>query len=137
MLRASSVSMSRPACQTAHPGTRIAGPSRLMIATVNAYAPNFKASVIARQIFSPLDLERTFGLVGGDIFHGQLDLDRFSPRGRCSAMPITAVRCPDFTCAAQAPIRAVASPACRGIMRRARFCGTQGGDDAALRWPRF
>jgi phytoene dehydrogenase-like protein len=53
----------------------------LMIATVNAYAPNFKASVIARQIFSPLDLERTFGLVGGDIFHGQLDLGQiFSAR---------------------------------------------------------
>jgi phytoene dehydrogenase-like protein len=46
----------------------------LMIATVDAYASNFKASVIARQIFSPLDLERTFGLVGGDIFHGSLDL---------------------------------------------------------------
>ena len=46
----------------------------LMIATVGAYAPNFKASVIARQVFSPLDLERTFGLVGGDIFHGALDL---------------------------------------------------------------
>jgi phytoene dehydrogenase-like protein len=46
----------------------------LIIATVDAYAPNFKASVIARQIFSPLDLERTFGLVGGDIFHGSLDL---------------------------------------------------------------
>jgi phytoene dehydrogenase-like protein len=53
----------------------------LMIATVNAYAPNFKASVIARQIFSPLDLERTFGLTGGDIFHGQLDLGQiFSAR---------------------------------------------------------
>ena len=53
----------------------------LMIATVNAYAPNFKASVIARQVFSPLDLERTFGLVGGDIFHGQLDLGQiFSAR---------------------------------------------------------
>ncbi|HEY1735956.1 MAG TPA: NAD(P)/FAD-dependent oxidoreductase, partial [Methylovirgula sp.] len=46
----------------------------LMIATVNDYAPNFKASVIARQIMSPLDLERTFGLIGGDIFHGSLDL---------------------------------------------------------------
>jgi phytoene dehydrogenase-like protein len=53
----------------------------LMVATVNFYAPNFKASVIARQIFSPLDLERTFGLVGGDIFHGQLDLGQiFSAR---------------------------------------------------------
>ena len=46
----------------------------LMIATVNNYAPNFRRSVLARQIFSPLDLERTFGLIGGDIFHGSLDL---------------------------------------------------------------
>jgi phytoene dehydrogenase-like protein len=48
----------------------------LMIDTVEAYAPGFKASVIARQIFSPLDLERDFGLVGGDIFHGQLGPDQ-------------------------------------------------------------
>jgi len=53
----------------------------LMIETVNTYAPNFKASVIARQSLSPLDLERTFGLVGGDIFHGALDLGQiFSAR---------------------------------------------------------
>lgn len=53
----------------------------LMIDTVNTYAPNFKASVIARQSFSPLDLERTFGLTGGDIFHGALDLGQmFSAR---------------------------------------------------------
>jgi phytoene dehydrogenase-like protein len=53
----------------------------LMIDTVNSYAPNFKASVLGRQIMSPLDLERTFGLVGGDIFHGALDLGQmFSAR---------------------------------------------------------
>ena len=53
----------------------------LMIDTVSRYAPNFKASVIARQIHSPLDLERKFGLVGGDIFHGALSLDQlFSAR---------------------------------------------------------
>lgn len=53
----------------------------LMIATVDSYAPNFKSSVIARQIMSPRDLERTFGLIGGDIFHGQLDLGQmFSAR---------------------------------------------------------
>jgi phytoene dehydrogenase-like protein len=53
----------------------------LMIATMTAYAPNFKSSIIGRQIMSPLDLERTFGLVGGDIFHGQLDLGQmFSAR---------------------------------------------------------
>lgn len=53
----------------------------LMIATVNGFAPNFAASVIARQIHSPLDLERKFGLIGGDIFHGALSLDQlFSAR---------------------------------------------------------
>ena len=53
----------------------------LMIDTVDAHAPGFKASVLGRQINSPLDLERTFGLVGGDIFHGKLELDQlFSAR---------------------------------------------------------
>ncbi len=52
-----------------------------MIATVDRYAPNFAASVIARRALSPLDLEREFGLVGGDIFHGALSLDQlFSAR---------------------------------------------------------
>jgi phytoene dehydrogenase-like protein len=53
----------------------------LMIETVNAHAPNFKASVLGRQCLSPLDLERRFGLIGGDIFHGALDLNQiFSAR---------------------------------------------------------
>jgi phytoene dehydrogenase-like protein len=53
----------------------------LMIDTVTAHAPNFRAAVLGRQIMSPLDLERTFGLVGGDIFHGALSLDQlFSAR---------------------------------------------------------
>jgi phytoene dehydrogenase-like protein len=53
----------------------------LMIQTVDNYAPNFKHAVLGRQIMSPLDLERTFGLIGGDIFHGALSLDQlFSAR---------------------------------------------------------
>jgi phytoene dehydrogenase-like protein len=48
----------------------------LMIDTVDRYAPGFKASVIGRQALSPLDLEQTFGLIGGDIFHGALTLDQ-------------------------------------------------------------
>ena len=48
----------------------------LVIDTVNDHAPNFRASVIARQIHAPLDLERKFGLVGGDIFHGTMGLDQ-------------------------------------------------------------
>ena len=53
----------------------------LMIDLVNEHAPNFKASVLGRQVLSPLDLERKFGLIGGDIFHGCLSLDQlFSAR---------------------------------------------------------
>jgi phytoene dehydrogenase-like protein len=53
----------------------------VMIDLVNSHAPNFKASVLGRQIMSPLDLERTFGLINGDIFHGALSLDQlFSAR---------------------------------------------------------
>ena len=53
----------------------------LMIATVDNYAPGFAASVRGRQILSPLDLERQFGLLGGDIFHGALTLNQlFSAR---------------------------------------------------------
>jgi phytoene dehydrogenase-like protein len=48
----------------------------LMIDTVDRHAPNFRRAVLGRQIMSPLDLERTFGLVGGDIFHGALGLDQ-------------------------------------------------------------
>jgi phytoene dehydrogenase-like protein len=52
-----------------------------IIATVDAHAPGFASSVIGRQIHSPLDLERRFGLVGGDIFHGKMGLDQlFSAR---------------------------------------------------------
>ena len=53
----------------------------VMIATVDKYAPGFKDSVLGRQIKSPLDLERDFGLLGGDIFHGALSLNQlFSAR---------------------------------------------------------
>jgi phytoene dehydrogenase-like protein len=48
---------------------------------VDRFAPNFKAAVLGRRVLSPLDLEREFGLVGGDIFHGKLTLNQlFSAR---------------------------------------------------------
>ncbi len=47
-----------------------------IIDTVTAHAPNFRGSIIARQIHSPTDLERKFGLVEGDIFHGRMSLDQ-------------------------------------------------------------
>jgi phytoene dehydrogenase-like protein len=53
----------------------------LMIATVDKFAPGFGQSVIGRQVLSPLDLERDFSLLGGDIFHGALTLNQlFSAR---------------------------------------------------------
>ncbi len=53
----------------------------LMIDTVERWAPGFKASVLGRQALTPLDLERVFGLTGGDIMHGALSLDQlFSAR---------------------------------------------------------
>lgn len=53
----------------------------LVIDTVTQHAPNFKQAVIARQALSPLDLEQRFGLIDGDIFHGQLGLGQlFSTR---------------------------------------------------------
>jgi phytoene dehydrogenase-like protein len=53
----------------------------VMIDTVDAHAPGFKASVLGRVALGPRDLERQFGLVRGDIFHGRLSLDQlFSAR---------------------------------------------------------
>uniref|UniRef100_A0A3P9J3C8 Pyridine nucleotide-disulfide oxidoreductase domain-containing protein 2 n=1 Tax=Oryzias latipes TaxID=8090 RepID=A0A3P9J3C8_ORYLA len=43
---------------------------------VEQYAPGFKKSVVGRDILSPPDLERIFGLTGGNIFHGSMSLDQ-------------------------------------------------------------
>ncbi len=48
----------------------------LILDTVERWAPGFRASVIATQIHSPLDLERKFGLSGGDIMHGAMGIDQ-------------------------------------------------------------
>jgi phytoene dehydrogenase-like protein len=39
---------------------------------LDRYAPGFRASVVAREVLSPLDLERRFGLTGGNIFQGAM-----------------------------------------------------------------
>lgn len=74
-------------CQHVHPDLGSVRPDRgwddardevadLMIDTVDAMAPGFRASVVGRRALTPLDLEREFGLSGGDIFHGALGLDQ-------------------------------------------------------------
>ena len=47
-----------------------------IIETVTKHAPNFKESILGTMILSPLDLEEKFGLIGGDIMHGQMTLDQ-------------------------------------------------------------
>lgn len=44
--------------------------------TIARYAPGFERSVVARSVITPLDLERTHGLTGGHVFHGELALDQ-------------------------------------------------------------
>jgi phytoene dehydrogenase-like protein len=47
-----------------------------IIDTVERYAPGFRQSVLGTMILSPLGLERKFGLMGGDIMHGNMSLDQ-------------------------------------------------------------
>jgi phytoene dehydrogenase-like protein len=44
--------------------------------TIARYAPGFGPLVVARQIITPMDMEGTYGLTGGQIFHGELALDQ-------------------------------------------------------------
>jgi phytoene dehydrogenase-like protein len=46
------------------------------VATIARYAPDFPASIAAREVITPLDLERSYGLTGGHVFHGELALDQ-------------------------------------------------------------
>ena len=50
---------------------------RLATRTIASYAPGFEGSVVAQQVITPLDLERSHGLTGGHIFHGELALDQY------------------------------------------------------------
>ena len=39
-------------------------------------APNFKSAVIDRQVLGPYDIEQDLGMIGGNIFHGEISLDQ-------------------------------------------------------------
>ena len=47
-----------------------------MIDCYNELAPNFKASILHRDIVGPYQMEHEYGLVGGNIFHGELSLEQ-------------------------------------------------------------
>jgi phytoene dehydrogenase-like protein len=48
-----------------------------IIKTLSEYAPHLASLIVERQTLTPLDLERGWGLTGGNIFHGELSLDQF------------------------------------------------------------
>ena len=47
-----------------------------VLALVDEVAPGFSSSVLHREVLAPPDIERIFGLTGGNIFHGAMSLDR-------------------------------------------------------------
>ena len=50
--------------------------ARAAIATIERHAPGLRSLILAQQVITPLDLERTYGFTGGHIFHGELALDQ-------------------------------------------------------------
>jgi len=47
-----------------------------VVKKIAEFAPNVSAAILARQVLTPLDLERTYGLTEGNIFHGDLNLEQ-------------------------------------------------------------
>jgi phytoene dehydrogenase-like protein len=47
-----------------------------VVKKIAEYAPNVPSTIVARQVLTPLDLERTYGLTEGNIFHGDLRLEQ-------------------------------------------------------------
>jgi phytoene dehydrogenase-like protein len=47
-----------------------------VLARIGRFAPNVPAAVVARQVLTPLDLERDYGLTEGNIFHGDISPDQ-------------------------------------------------------------
>lgn len=50
--------------------------SKRIIDVIEEYCPNIRNIIVERQTLSPLDLERRFGITGGNIFHGEMSLDQ-------------------------------------------------------------
>ena len=48
----------------------------VVVKTLSDYAPNLKELIVGRQLITPLDLERSYGLSGGHINHGEMSLDQ-------------------------------------------------------------
>jgi len=68
-------------CQQFDPGMewtteQEAGAVEAILGVVERHAPGIRRSIVGQQVLSPRGLEKRFGLVGGDIFHGRMSLDQ-------------------------------------------------------------
>ncbi|HTS76724.1 MAG TPA: NAD(P)/FAD-dependent oxidoreductase [Bryobacteraceae bacterium] len=50
--------------------------SQRVLDVIEEYCPNIRSIILERQTLTPFDLERRFGLTGGNIFHGEMSLDQ-------------------------------------------------------------
>ena len=70
-----------PAVRALHPArTHLGRTARAfgdrVLEVIAEYAPNIRSIIIDKQVLTPLDLERRFGITGGNIFHGEMSLDQ-------------------------------------------------------------
>ena len=92
-----------------------------VVNTIAEYAPNIKDIILHRQVVTPLDLEREWGLSEGNIFQGELSLEQlFFLRPR-PATRASALRSRIYTCADRLHIRAGESWARPADSRRSKF----------------
>lgn len=47
-----------------------------VVNVIEDYAPGFQNSILHRQVLAPLDLEETYGLTGGHLYHAEMALDQ-------------------------------------------------------------
>jgi phytoene dehydrogenase-like protein len=83
------------------------------------YAPNIKNQILHCQVLTPLDLERTYGLTGGNIMQGAMSLDQLGPMRMDYRTPIRALYlCGAATHPGGGVIGACGRNAARAILRR-------------------
>ena len=106
-----------------------------VVRKIAEYAPNVPNAIDVRQVLTPLDLERTYGLTEGNIFHGDLRLEqRSSSCVRCQDGRNIERRFADSICAEQAHIPAAGLLALPAAMRRCKLFETGRRDNS--RWPK-
>ena len=94
----------------------------LALRKIGEYAPNVPNAVVARQVLTPLDLERTYGLTEGNIFHGDLSLEQMFFMRPVPGWAQYRTPVAGLTCAARVRIPGAVLPARPGTTRLFSYC---------------